>query len=104
MIPNVVMLMSGLTFLFPCSRNTMENFFNFQSETVKALGIRPDEQAFNAGVFMCDIDQWRTQRITGIAKHGIVAESPSARHKQVHLLSILAWPYDDGFCASQGSG
>lgn len=44
----------------------MENFFNFQSATIRAVGIRPDEQAFNAGVFMCDIDKWRELEITGV--------------------------------------
>lgn len=54
------------SFLSLISRNTMENFFNFQSATIRAVGIRPDEQAFNAGVFMCDIDKWRELEITGV--------------------------------------
>eukprot|EP00124_Ichthyophonus_hoferi_P002914 Ihof_evm1s223 gene=Ihof_evmTU1s223 len=46
------------------NKNTMNNFFNFSSPSIKALNIQPDEHAFNAGVFVCKVDAWRKENIT----------------------------------------
>lgn len=44
----------------------MGHFFNYNSETIRNLGIKPEEHAFNAGVFVCDLDEWRNHRVTGV--------------------------------------
>eukprot|EP01134_Creolimax_fragrantissima_P006472 CFRG6472T1 len=46
------------------SRNTIGNFLNYDNPTVQGLGIDKDKQSFNAGVFVCDLDEWRRQNIT----------------------------------------
>lgn len=46
------------------SVNDMKNFLNFDNPVVKSLGIGKDELAFNAGVFVCNVSEWRKQKIT----------------------------------------
>ncbi|KNC77508.1 hypothetical protein SARC_10030 [Sphaeroforma arctica JP610] len=46
------------------SKNTIGNFLNFDNPTVQNLGIGKDVQSFNAGVFVCDLDEWRKKNVT----------------------------------------
>ena len=44
--------------------NTMDGFLNFSVPVIKKTGIDPSAFSFNAGVFVCDLDEWRAQGIT----------------------------------------
>lgn len=42
----------------------MEDYFNFDHAKIQELQIQRKDLAFNAGVFVCDIDAWRNHGVT----------------------------------------